>query len=80
MKEYSVSGPELALVALTRGLLGAGIGYLSASRLTDEQRRAIGGTLVLVGIATTIPLVWEVFNHAGTAPVAQGRTAHGNAG
>ena len=61
MKEHTVTGPELALVALTRGLLGAGIGYLTAARLSGEQRRAIGRTLVLVGLATTIPLALEIF-------------------
>jgi len=63
VKEYPVTGPELALVALTRGLLGAGIGLLTASRLTGDQRRAIGRTLLLVGMATTIPLAFEVFKH-----------------
>lgn len=61
MKEYAVTAPEMMLVAFTRGLLGAGIGYLTAGRLTGNQRRAVGGTLLLVGLATTIPLALEVF-------------------
>jgi hypothetical protein len=67
MKSYSVTAPELALVALTRGMLGAGIGYVTASRLSDAQRRAVGRTLMLVGAMTTIPLVMELFKQK--APV-----------
>jgi len=67
MKEHAVTGPELALVALTRGLLGAGIGYLTAGLMTGEQRRAVGRTLVLVGVATTIPLALEVFKDKSPA-------------
>lgn len=66
MREYPVTAPELALVALTRGLLGAGIGYLTAGWMSTEQRRAVGRTLLLVGMATTIPLVLEVFKQPST--------------
>jgi hypothetical protein len=53
--------PELGLVAGTRGLLGAGIGLLLADKLSDEQRKGIGWTLVAVGALTTIPLAMIVF-------------------
>ena len=52
-----VTAPELALIAGTRGMLGAGIGLLAASRLTDDQRRAVGRTLLAIGAVTTIPLL-----------------------
>jgi len=55
-----ISLPELALVAMTRGLLGGGIALLVADRLDASQRRAAGWTLVGVGVATTIPLLLEV--------------------
>lgn len=48
--------PELALLAGTRGALGAGVGLLLADRLSEEQRKNIGWTLVAVGVLTTIPL------------------------
>ena len=48
--------PELALLAGTRGALGAGVGLLLADRLSKEQRKNIGWTLVAVGVLTTIPL------------------------
>jgi hypothetical protein len=61
MRETRISIPELGLVAGTRAMLGAGIGLLLADRLTDEQRRAIGWTLLFVGVLSTIPLGFEVF-------------------
>ena len=61
MKQALVSMPELALIAGTRGILGAGIALLLAGRLSDDQRRAVGGALFAVGALTTIPLALEVF-------------------
>ena len=54
--------PEIGLIAVTRGLLGAGIALLLADKLSAEQRKAIGWTLVGVGALTTIPLAIEVFS------------------
>jgi hypothetical protein len=54
--------PEIGLIAATRGLLGAGIALLLADKLSAEQRKAIGWTLVGVGALTTIPLAIEVFS------------------
>ena len=48
--------PELALLAGTRGALGAGVGLLLSDKLSEEQRKNIGWTLVAVGVLTTIPL------------------------
>ena len=48
--------PELALLAGTRGALGAGVGLLLSDKLSEEQRKSIGWTLVAVGVLTTIPL------------------------
>ena len=58
-KRLNVS--DIMLIAMTRGMLGAGIGLLAAGKLNDERRRAIGRTLVLVGAVTTVPLLWRVF-------------------
>ncbi|HWB09240.1 MAG TPA: hypothetical protein VG826_08450 [Pirellulales bacterium] len=62
MKEVRVTLPELGLIAGTRGALGAGIGLLLADRLSDEQRKAVGWTLLAVGAISTIPLALEVLN------------------
>ena len=42
-------------------MLGAGVGLLLAGRLSDDQRRAVGRSLVAVGVLTTVPLVMEIF-------------------
>jgi hypothetical protein len=60
MRETQISLPELALVGGTRAVLGAGVGLLLANRLNEEQRRAAGWALVLIGALSTIPLAFEV--------------------
>jgi hypothetical protein len=42
-------------------MLGAGVALLLSDKLAPEQRRAIGWTLVAVGVLTTFPLALEVF-------------------
>jgi hypothetical protein len=61
MRETHITLPELALVAGTRAALGAGVGLLLSDRLSAEQRRAVGWTLLIIGALTTIPLGFEVF-------------------
>jgi EamA domain-containing membrane protein RarD len=61
MKKHEVTIHQIGLVAGTRAMLGAGIALLLSEKLTDEQRRAIGWTLVAVGALTTIPLVVQLF-------------------
>ena len=53
---------EIALIAGTRGMLGAGIALLLGDRLTADQRKAIGWTLFAVGAISTIPLVMNVLD------------------
>lgn len=60
MKKRELTLPQLALIAGTRGMLGAGLGLLLAGRLDDDTRRAVGWTLVLVGAVTTVPLLMQV--------------------
>jgi len=64
MMETRITLPELALIAGTRGMLGAGIGLLLADHLPNAQRKAVGWTLLLVGALTTIPLAIEVLGEA----------------
>jgi hypothetical protein len=54
--------PELALIAGTRGMLGAGIALVLADRLDAAQRRAVGRTLLLIGAISTIPLLMRVLH------------------
>ena len=54
--ERKVSAAELVLIAGTRVALGAGIGLLFSRRLNNDQRKAAGLALAIVGGLTTIPL------------------------
>ena len=54
-----ISLPDLGLVAMTRGMLGIGIGLLAAGKL-NGARKPVGLALMAVGLATTVPLVLEV--------------------
>jgi hypothetical protein len=60
VKEIKLTRPELAFIIVTRAFLGAGIALLFADRL-GEKRKAVGTTLTLVGLVTTIPAVWAIF-------------------
>ncbi len=62
MKKAELTLPEIALIAGTRGMLGVGAGLLLADRLNDDQRKAIGWTLVIIGAISTIPLAIEVLS------------------
>lgn len=55
-----LSVPDLGFIVGTRALLAAGVALLAGSRLSAEQRRALGVALVTVGAATTIPAVRSV--------------------
>ncbi|MBV9105448.1 MAG: hypothetical protein JO066_10865 [Verrucomicrobia bacterium] len=61
MKRIELSRPELAFIIATRAIVGAGIALLLADRLHVEQRKAVGATLLIVGLVTTIPAVWAIF-------------------
>jgi EamA domain-containing membrane protein RarD len=60
MKKRELTIPQIGLIAGTRAMLGAGVALLLCEKLSSTQRRAVGWTLVAVGIITTIPLVAEV--------------------
>ncbi len=79
MRETRITLPELGLLAATRGMLGAGIGMLLANRLSSQQRKAVGTTLLLVGIITTIPIALEVLNSSRLTTIGEpdghGRTS-----
>jgi hypothetical protein len=62
MIEWKLSIAEIALLAGTRVALGAGIGLLLSSRLNNDQRKAAGWALALLGGLTTIPLAMDVLS------------------
>lgn len=65
MQRRSLSIPEIAIIAGTRGALGAGLGLLLADSMSREQRRAVGWSLLGVGLLSTIPIAVQLFTHAG---------------
>ena len=61
MRETRITIPEIGLIAGTRGALGFGLGLLLADKLQPSSRRAVGWSLVLVGVISTVPLLLDVF-------------------
>ena len=66
MKQVRLDLPELGMIVATRAMLGAGIALLLADRFTRDQRRAVGATLTIIGLVTTIPAIWAVCGNAET--------------
>jgi len=62
MKSTEITLPGLALIAGTRGMLGAGAALLVSSKLNNDQRKAVGWTLFLIGLISTVPLAIDVFS------------------
>jgi hypothetical protein len=60
MIERKFTIAEIILLAGTRIALGAGIGLLLSTWLNNDQRKAAGWALALVGGLTTIPLAMDV--------------------
>lgn len=61
MRSRTISVPVLAMIGSTRGMLGAGLGLLLASRLSDSRRKGVGRTLLAIGLLSTVPLLLYVF-------------------
>ena len=62
MKTSELTLPEVGLIAATRGMLGAGIALLLAEKLNEDQRKAIGWVLLVIGAISTIPLAIDVLS------------------
>jgi hypothetical protein len=60
-----VTVPELALIAATRGAIGFGAGLLLADKFKHERRKALGWSLFLAGLASTVPIAMHVFGKKG---------------
>lgn len=63
MKKTELALTEIGLIAGTRAMLGAGAGLLLGEKLSKESRKAVGWTLLLIGLASTIPLAVDVFTN-----------------
>ena len=60
VKRVELPVPEIGILAVTRAMLGAGVGLMVAEKLSERQRRVIGRTLFLIGVLSTIPLVKDI--------------------
>jgi hypothetical protein len=63
MRKIPLTIPEIAFIAATRGALGLGAGLLLSGKLSESRRRAVGVSLLAIGIATTIPAARTLFGH-----------------
>ncbi len=62
MRKSTLTIPEIFLIGATRAALGAGLALLLSEKLDRKERRAVGWTLFLTGVATTVPLILEVLD------------------
>lgn len=62
MKERTVTMPQIGMIAVTRTLLGAGVGMLIADKIGKENSKRIGIPLMALGAISTIPLVMSVLH------------------
>ena len=62
MRKSILTIPEIFLIGATRVALGAGLALLLSEKLDRKERRAVGWTLFLTGVATTVPLVLQVLD------------------
>ena len=67
MKTYQVTLPEMAIVALTRGMAGAGLGLLVGGSMQRETRRALGWTLFALGAVSTVPILIALLGNRNPA-------------
>ena len=66
MRHIDLPIHELAFVAGTRGMLGAGVGLLVAGFLKPETRRSVGWTLIALGALTTVPIAVSLIRRSET--------------
>lgn len=66
MPTTSLSLIKVGALAGTRAALGVGVGLLVADRLEPRTRRAVGGTLLGVGLVSTVPLVVAIVRGIGS--------------
>ena len=70
MRRLNVSFPEVAFIAATRGMAGAGIGLLAASHIKESSRARLGFVLLAIGILTTIPIAFAAGRRIRHEPAA----------
>ena len=64
MRQVTLPLPELGVIAATRAVGAAGAALLLADRLPERRRRRIGWLMLGIGIASTVPLLLDVFRRS----------------
>jgi hypothetical protein len=57
MNEIALKMPTFGFIVATRAMIGAGLGLLLSSKMSDDRRRSLGMTLLSIGAAATVPAV-----------------------
>ena len=68
-KVKTLTVPQIALIAATRGVIGFGAGLLLADKFKQENRKTLGWSLFLTGLASTIPIAMHLFRNKEPAAV-----------
>jgi hypothetical protein len=76
LRRRALSMPEIAIIAGTRAALGAGVALLLAGKLSRERRKAVGWTLVSVGVITTIPILFQLLGSPDELPSRKVTLSH----
>jgi hypothetical protein len=63
MHTKTLTIPEIAFIAATRGAIGFGAGLLFANKFQETKRKTLGWSLLLAGVATTIPIAMHLFGN-----------------
>jgi hypothetical protein len=65
-KMKTLTVPQIALIAATRGAIGFGAGLLLANKFDQSKRKTLGWSLFLSGLASTIPIAMHLFRKEHT--------------
>lgn len=60
MRNVTLPVTELGVIALTRGMLGAGVALLLGQSLPGSRRRSVAKTLLAIGMLSTVPLLIDL--------------------
>jgi hypothetical protein len=63
MKRVTLKMPTFGFIVATRAALAFGAGLLVSKNIPEQRRRALGLTLLVIGVVSTVPAVASVVSH-----------------
>ena len=69
MNTKTLTVPQIAIIAATRGAIGFGAGLLLADKFNQSKRKTLGWSLFLSGLPSTIPIAMLLFRNKESAAV-----------